>query len=124
MIIGIGTDIIEIHRVKNAVEKNDRFLERMFTQRERSWFQSRNWNMPSIAASFAGKEAVVKVFGTGLRNMEWKDIEILRDDLGKPYVVLSGRAASVSELKGIEMIEISLSHSKENALAFAIGFKK
>ncbi|MEA3422303.1 MAG: holo-ACP synthase [Bacillota bacterium] len=121
MIIGIGTDIIEIKRIKKAIEKNDRFLERIFSERERELFKSRKNNIFSIAANFAGKEAVSKVFGTGIRNFNWAEIEILRDDLGKPYVVLSGGAKSISEVKNIDNILISLSHSKENAVAYAIG---
>ncbi|MCK5763793.1 MAG: holo-ACP synthase [Clostridiales bacterium] len=121
MIIGIGTDIVEIERIKKAIEKNDRFLERIFSEKERELFESRKNNIFSIAANFAGKEAVSKVFGTGIRDFNWVEIEIFRDDLGKPYVVLSGRAKSISEAKSIENILISLSHSKEQAIAYAIG---
>ena len=119
MIIGIGTDIVEINRIERAIEKNERFLERLFTSREQDYFRSKKQN-----ANFAGKEAVVKVFGTGLRDMQWVDIEILRDQLGKPYVVLHERALKMAESLCIDEIQISLSHSKENAVAFAIGIKK
>ncbi len=121
MIIGIGTDIVEIERIKKAIEKNDRFLERIFSEKERELFKSRKNNVFSIAANFAGKEAVSKVFGTGIRDFNWVEIEILRDNLGKPYVVLSGGAKSISEAKNIENVLISLSHSKEHAIAYAIG---
>ena len=124
MIIGIGTDIIEIERVAKAIERNDRFLKRMFSDDEQAYFALRKFYMPSIAANFAGKEAVLKVFGTGIREMSWNEIEILRDELGKPYVTLSGRALLKAQKMGIDEIQISLSHSKESALAFAIGIKK
>ncbi len=123
MIIGVGTDIVEINRIERAIEKNERFLERLFTSREQEYFRTKKQNFSSVAANFAGKEAVVKVFGTGLRDMQWVDIEILRDRLGKPYVVLHERALKMAESLGIDEIQISLSHSKENAIAFAIGIK-
>jgi holo-[acyl-carrier protein] synthase len=124
MIVGVGTDLIEIERVTKAIKRNDRFLNRMFSDDEQAYFALRKFYMPTIAANFAGKEAVLKVFGTGIRDMAWREIEILRDELGKPYVRLSGRALGKAQELGIDEFQISLSHSKENALAFAIGIKK
>ncbi len=124
MIMGIGTDLIEIPRIEAAVKKNDAFLGRVFTPLEIGYFRDRKDHYPSLAGTFAGKEAVSKVLGTGFRRMKWTDIEILRDEKGKPYVVLAGGALAIAEELGIERILVSLSHSRDNALATAIGVSK
>ncbi|MBN2260419.1 MAG: holo-ACP synthase [Clostridiales bacterium] len=121
MIIGIGVDIIEIERIEKAINKNEKFMIRIFSDRERSWFNSRQNNVFSIAANFAGKEAVSKVLGTGISNFKWTDIEIMRDDLGKPYVILSNGAKMIADAMGIKKILITLSHSKKDTVAYAIG---
>ncbi|MCI8372015.1 MAG: holo-ACP synthase [Lachnospiraceae bacterium] len=117
MIIGIGTDMIEIERVLKSCQ-NPRFLERYYTQAERELIQKRKCR---CATHFAAKEAVSKVLGTGFRSFTPKEIEVLRNELGKPYVVLYGRALELSRSLGIERIHISLTDTKEYAAAFAIG---
>ena len=121
MIIGIGTDIIEIDRVNQAVERNQRFLTRYFTQAEVELFKKRKNNKSTIAANFADKEAVSKCFGTGIRNFALKDIEVLRDDLGKPYVQLYNNALKLKEDMGIKNLLVTISHSNDNAVAFAVA---
>ena len=121
MIIGIGTDIIEIDRIQEAVNRSNRFISKNFTQLEIEMFESRGNKAQTIAANFAAKEAVLKVFGTGLRGCQFSDIEVLRDPLGKPYVVLYKGAKDIGESLGIETIHLSVSHSKSSALAYAIG---
>ena len=97
MIIGIGTDLIEIERIKKACVK-EAFLLRSFTLEERRCIEGR----PERAAgNFAVKEAVSKVMGTGFRGMGLNEIEVLRDDLGKPYINLYGRARQKAEAMGI-----------------------
>lgn len=124
MLTGIGTDLIEIDRIRRAISRHSRFLERVFTRNELDLFESRSMDTASIAANFAGKEAVLKVLGTGITGLSWKDIEILRETSGKPYVRLSGPAAALAEQLDIEEILISLSHSKTQALAFATGQRR
>ncbi|OPL07380.1 MAG: hypothetical protein AVO33_05595 [delta proteobacterium ML8_F1] len=124
MIVGVGTDIIEIARVKAAVMKHKTFLERVFSPEEISYFRTRKDNYASLAATFAGKEAVSKVLGTGFRRMKWTDIEISRDPSGKPHVLLRGGAQTIAGELGIVRILVSLSHSGENALAYAIGLSE
>ena len=85
-IFGIGIDIIEIDRIENAIKKNPRFLERNFTEKEVLYFKENNFKFESIAGNFASKEAISKAIGTGIRGFKLKDIEILRDELGKPIV--------------------------------------
>lgn len=124
MIIGIGTDLIEIQRIAAAMEKNDRFLLKIYGLQEQAWLRQKVNPAASAAANFAGKEAVLKVFGTGLRDCQMNEIEILRDGLGKPVVALSGSAAQVAARLGIHEVMISLSHTHTHALAYAIGIRR
>lgn len=121
MIFGVGIDIIEIERIKSAIKKNDKFLERMFTKHELEYYELKNFKVESIAAGFAAKEAVLKALGTGLRGFTWKDIEIMRLKIGKPIVRFSGAVKEFVEDNGIGEIHISISHSKNFAVANAIA---
>ncbi len=121
MIKGIGIDIIEIERIKNSLKKNKDFLDRLFTSREIDYFKSCNYAANTIAGNFSAKEAVMKALGTGLRYFKWKDIEVLRDDMGKPYVILKNNAKILADGKEITNIFVSISHSKEYATAQAIA---
>ncbi len=115
----IGVDIIEIPRIAGAIERyGDRFLRRVYTPREIEKYRNR---IPSLATRFAAKEAVVKVLGCGFRGVGWQDVEILSDARGKPVVVLHGRAKERAEALGIRSIAVSLSDSKEYAVAMALG---
>ncbi len=119
MILGIGTDIIEIDRIEQGMNRNKRFLQRIFTQREIEFFKSKNYKYESIAGSFAAKEAVSKSLGTGIRGIAFTDIEILRDELGKPYVEVSERIKNSISSKSFRF-NVSISHNKTSAIAFAI----
>lgn len=123
-IYGIGTDIIEIERIKKAIEKNGKFLEKFYSEGEVELFKQRKFRVSSIAGNFAGKEAVSKALGTGIRNFSLKDIEILRDEYNKPYVNLYGNAKTLAENLGIVEILVTISHSKEYACANTIAVKK
>lgn len=117
MLTGVGCDIIEIERMEKACEK-EAFLSRVYTEEERRQAGGK----PSVlAGSFAVKEAVAKVLGTGFREFMPQDIEVLRDALGKPYVVLHGRAKEIAGEKGLFNIEVSISDTKDYAMAFAVG---
>jgi len=117
MLIGIGTDIIEIDRIKKACEKYG-FKEKIFTESEINYAGE---NMAALAGNFAVKEAVSKVFGTGFRTFRPKDIEVLRDELGKPYVVLYNKALEIKEKHNVINIQVSISNSDKYAVAFAVG---
>ena len=121
MIKGNGIDIVEIERIERALEKNSRFLERIFSIKEREYIVSKNYNVNTIAGLFAAKEAVSKCIGTGVRGFKWIDIEINHDSFGKPYVTLKNNARRIAIDNGITNIHISISHSDKNAIAFAIG---
>lgn len=117
MIKGIGTDIAAVCRVQKAIE-TVRFRERVYTEKERAYCESRGvQKAQSYAARFAGKEAVLKAFGTGLRGGTLQDIEILPDALGCPQVKLHGYFASLARQKHISRVWVSLSHTKEYAAA-------
>ncbi len=120
MILGIGSDIIHIPRVARAIE-NERFLQRVYTARECAYAKSRGRGMAaSLAARFAGKEAVLKAFGTGLRDGKLTDVEILPDALGAPVVRLDGYFAARAEEMGVERVLVTLSHERDYAIAYCI----
>lgn len=115
----IGVDIIEIPRIAGAIERlGHRFLRRVYTEREIARYRDR---VPSLATRFAAKEAVMKVLGIGFRGLSWQDIEILSDPRGKPVVYLHGKAQARAEALGIRSVTVSLSDSKEYAVAMALG---
>lgn len=124
MIIGIGVDIIEIERVRQAIQNNKKFLSKLFTEREIDYFISRNMNSEVIAGNFAAKEAVSKALGTGIRGFSFKDIEILRNELGKPEVILHSGAHLIGnklvENNNSLRIHLSISHNNSNAIAYSV----
>ncbi|MEG0894863.1 MAG: holo-ACP synthase [Oscillospiraceae bacterium] len=116
-----GIDIVEVERVKKAVLNNQNFLTKYFTQNEITYFNQKGENKyQSIAANFAGKEAFSKALRTGIRGFSLKEVEILRDNLGAPYINLFGKAKEISKGK---RFSISLSHTKENAIAICIAME-
>ncbi len=123
MIVGIGTDIIEIQRIDILVTEKPRFITKNFTAKEQAYFQKRKNRVETIAGSFAAKEAVSKALGTGFRGFGLIDIEILRDQLGKPKVFLYGEAEEIRYRQHIESVHISISHCKTYATATAIAEK-
>jgi len=119
MIIGIGTDIIEIERIEKVINRTNSFIEKSFTNNEIEYFKSKGLKGNVIAGNFAAKEAISKAMGTGFRGFGLKDIEVLRDKLGKPIVKLSDKIYELLDIKEFN-IHISISHSKENAIAYAV----
>jgi holo-[acyl-carrier protein] synthase len=115
----IGTDIIEISRIKNAVtNRGDRFLQRVFTGREIELYRD---HLPSLAARFAAKEAVIKALDAANRGINFKDIEILAGPNGRPEIFLHGAALKLSHSLKIGRFAVSLSHSRNYAIAMVIG---
>ena len=113
-----GVDIIEIERVVMAFKRQPKLYERLFTMREQENLLGKG--IQSYAARFAGKEAILKTLGTGLRGLSWHDIEILSDLSGEPQVYLSSRAKDLVKARGGFQVRISLSHNRTQAMAFAI----
>lgn len=118
MIIGIGTDIIEIDRVEMAIKNNKNFIKKVFTEKEIEMFNKRNMRSEVIAGNFAAKEAISKALGTGIRGFSLTDMEILRDDFGKPVAYLNKVMENIINRK--YKLNISISHNKTYAIAFAI----
>ena len=120
MIVGVGCDIIEIERIARAI-KSESFIRRVFTAEEAAYCQRRGQQAPaSFAARFAAKEAVLKALGTGLREGSLQEIAVDNDGLGKPLVQLSGHFAMLAKQLGVKNIQISLSHSRDFAVAYVI----
>lgn len=116
MIIGIGNDLIAVDRVTKACEKEG-FLTRTFTAKEIAAFKDKP---QSLAGNFAVKEAVAKAFGTGFRGFELTDIEVLRDDRGKPYVNLFNGAKYMYDRFYGRKIFVSISNTEEFAMAMVV----
>ena len=122
MIVGIGNDIIEIERVEKAILKEG-FKNKVYTQKELENIEKRGNRTETYAGIFSAKEAISKAIGTGVREFSLIDLEILNDDLGKPYVVVSEKLDKILKNKKEDyQIEISISHSKKYAIAMAIIF--
>ena len=115
----VGVDIIEIERIERTLEKfGARFLGRVYTPLEAAFCRGR---VSELAARFAAKEAVMKALGTGARGVAWREIEVLPNHRGKPLVYLHGRAAKRAERIRLTALDISMSHSREFAVAFVVG---
>ena len=116
----VGVDLIEIERIRRALERYPRFRDRCFTPAEQAYCDSRPNPAQSYAGRFAGKEAVGKALGFGVaRAFAWKEIEIVGRP--KPSVRLSGRVAARAEAAGVTSIDLSMTHSRELAQAVAVA---
>lgn len=121
MIIGIGTDIVEIRRIKKIMnDKSNSFLKKIFTDKEIKLLEERNLRSEYIAGRFAAKEAIAKALGTGFREFSFRDITVLNDELGKPIVKLDGNAKKIADKNGKTILHLSISHGDDAAIAYAI----
>lgn len=122
-IIGHGIDMVDCRRIEQLIERHgDRFLNRVFTAAEQDYSKKNRRRMEHLGGRFAVKEAIMKVLGTGWRNgIAWTDIETKNDSLGKPTVQLTGKIATIAEQIGVKDISISITHTKELAIASAIA---
>ena len=118
MILGIGIDTVEIHRVLKACERNGRFVEKTYTKKEREQFEG---HQVRKASNFAAKEAVAKAFRTGFYQCNPGEIEVLRGELEEPYVRLYGKGKQLAKSMGIRQMHISITNTKTDATAFVIA---
>ena len=119
MDITVGVDIVEIERIATAVARwGDRFLKRVYTQGELAYCRGR---AERLAARFAAKEAVMKALGTGLRGVGWREVEVVRPRGEAPTIVLHGRAVVRAQALGVQGLAVSLSHSRDYAVASVVG---
>lgn len=118
---GVGIDLVEVSRIEEAVGRfGDRFLERVYTEDELAYCLERARPHVHLAARFAAKEAISKALGTGWRGFSWRDIEISNDELGAPRADLCGRAAKILAKSGGARVLLSISHTKDLAMAQVI----
>lgn len=122
MIVGIGVDIVEVPRIKDAcIRWQDSFLRKIFTEGEIAYSKARKFSYQHLAARFAAKEAVLKAIGdSSIHRIEWREVEVLNDEFGKPVIRLSGEAERIKEKKGICEIIITMSHTSKLAVANAV----
>jgi len=118
---GLGIDVVDIRRVREALERNPRFAERLFTGGEISYCESMARRETHFAARFAAKEAFFKALGTGWRlGMGWQEVDVVRDTLGKPEIRLSGRTLEEFRNRGNREIHLSISHERAVAVAVVV----
>ncbi|MBP1744148.1 MAG: holo-ACP synthase [Firmicutes bacterium] len=120
MIAGIGTDIVEICRIEKALERSEKFMQKVFSSHEQEYLKSRKMRPEYVAGRFAAKEAVSKAMGTGFVGFGFTDVEIVRAASGKPEVVLKEKADKVARGFGEYKIHLSITHGRDCAVAFAV----
>ncbi len=122
-VVSIGTDIIEVARIETMIEKHgSTFLERVYTEQEIRYCTARAAASQHLAGRWAAKEAVLKVLGTGwAKGIQWSEIEVQLLSSGQPAIQLSGKAAEIAKHNNIDQVLISISHTKQHAIAYAIG---
>ena len=119
MKITTGVDLVELIRVEEAIRRHGmQFLERIYTVKELSQFKD---SLESLAVRFAAKEAVSKALGSGIGNVNWQEIEILRDEMDAPVLNLYGKAQLRAELLGFRTWSVSMSHTDRYAIAFVVA---
>ncbi|MBU0512937.1 MAG: holo-ACP synthase [Chloroflexi bacterium] len=119
MKLSTGVDLIEIDRIQRAIERHGKiFLERIYTPKEIAQFGK---SIESLAVRFAAKEAVSKALGSGIGDVSWREIEILRDEMDAPVLQLHGQAHLRADLLGLHTWSVSLSHTETHAIAMAVA---
>ena len=120
--LSVGVDLVEISRIRRAFDRwGDRFLQRVYTPAEIAYCRGR---APELAVRFAAKEAVSKALGVGIwwrGGIAWTEAEVRSNRIGKPEVALYGRAAEYAQEQGLDLWAISLSHTKEQAIAMVVA---
>ncbi len=122
MVVGLGTDLMEISRIEESIARfGERFLARVFTPDEIAFCRKKKNAAESFAARFAAKEAAAKALGTGIsRGVSWQEIEVVRRPGERPEIVFHGRAAERARALGVASATISLTHSREIAMAVVV----
>jgi holo-[acyl-carrier protein] synthase len=122
MVLRTGVDFLEIERLRETVERHgEHFKTRIFTSAEQTECGD---NYQSLAARFAAKEAVSKALGTGIGDVSWQEIEILRGNNGEPHLTLHGTAQKLATQLGLKTWSVSLSHTREHAVAMVVAISE
>ncbi len=110
----IGVDIVYIPKIQKIMEKKENYINRFFSEKEHELFKTRSYSVETIAANFAAKEALLKAMGMGLLDIDFRNISVLREDNGKPYIEISDdRFLDVS-------VDVSISHDNDYAIGFVL----
>ena len=122
MIISIGVDIVEVYRIQETITRTPRFVERVFTEQERAYCETKGAAAAqSYAGRFAAKEAFLKALQTGGRGkITWQDIEVVSDEMGAPTLDIKNEARSILDSRGAAHVHLSMSHTTEHAVATVI----
>ena len=122
-VLGIGTDIVECLRIAQMIDRHaELFLQRVYTEQEIRYCQSRKQATQHFAGRWAAKEAALKALGTGwVRGISWRDVEVVNDGGGRPSIVLRGGACDVAKRQGVGELLISISHCRSHATAYALA---
>lgn len=122
LIVGCGIDLVKIERIEKIIKRwGDNFTSRIFTISEREYCEKKkDSKYQSYAGKFAAKEALLKALGLGLRGVNWKEIEITNNELGQPIIDTSGKLKNIVLTKGVSKYFITISHTKEYAIAEVI----
>lgn len=122
MIKGLGLDLVRIDRIEEmAARWGEKFLRRIFTPAEIAYCQKKASTPQHLAARFAAKEAALKMLGTGLKGLNWLEIEIKNNQDGMPRIFLNGKAHNLAQKKGITALHLTITHEEEYAVAQVIG---
>ncbi len=120
--LAIGVDVVDVGRISRLAAEHEARLDAVFTRRELAYCAGKRRRDEHLAARFAGKEAVLKAFSTGLaRRMRWTEVEIVNDRRGRPEVHLHGEVAAAAERRGLARVDVSLSHTAGLAVAQALA---
>ena len=122
MIVGLGVDIAEVDRVREAIgRQGERFLKRLFTEKERAYCEKFKKKYERYAGRFAVKEATMKALGTGWsRGVRWVDIEVVREPSGRPTLALAGEAKKIAGKLGVKNIAVTITHTESQAMAMVV----
>ena len=118
-----GVDIVNVGRIdKILLDNRQQFYNKIFTLEEINYIEKKGHKPTTVSGLFAAKEAVSKALGTGIGVLGWKDVEILHEPKGRPYINFTERGQNIVDKIGIGELQISISHEKEYAIAFVVGF--
>lgn len=120
--IRVGIDVVGVDRLRRLVEGDRERQEALFTAGELAYCEGKRRRYEHLAARFAAKEAVLKAFGTGIsQRMRWTEVEVVNERSGRPSIRLAGAVASYAERRGLEQLDVSLSHAENLAFAQAVA---
>jgi len=122
-VIGIGTDLVDVERMRKVLARTPSFAARVFTDDERALAESRADPAKPFAARFAAKEAVLKAFGMGIGDLPIRSIEVVRAESGEPSIVLHGAAADLAVERGVSRLLLSLTHTEHVAHAMVVALR-